>query len=325
MRAVQVVARGQAEFVEIAEPELQPGHALIRTSHLSLCGSDIRMLHYAADASYPFPPGTSGHEMVGIVEAIGAGDSPCAVGDRVLSLAPGHKAMCECYLAPFEHVIALPSSQPMDVLLQAQQLGTVLYASQRLPNVAGMNVAVIGQGSAGLWFNFHLRRLGAKKIVALDREQFRLNRSESFGANHVVNNAVADPCSALREYFDGEHADVVVEAAGEIDSINLAIALVRKFGEILFFGCPRAQTLPLNFDQLFHKCCRATTIVDASAEPGLTSMRQAVDLIARGEADAASLITHHVGFDDVIEAYQMHHARADGAVKIVVEMPGAVS
>ena len=113
--------------------------------------------------------------------------------------------------------------------------------------------------------------------------------------------------------------------AGEIDSINLAIGLVRRFGEILFFGCPRAQTIPLNFDQLFHKCCRATTIVDASAEPGLTSMRQAVDLIASGEADAASLITHRVGFDDVIEAYEMHHARADGAVKIVVEMPGAVS
>lgn len=325
MKAVQVVARGRAEFVEIAEPELQPGHALIRTSHLSLCGSDVRMLHYAAETSYPFPPGTTGHEMVGVVEGVGAGNPPCAVGDRVLALAPGHQAMCERYLAPFEHVVPLPGGLPMEVLLQAQQLGTVLYALRRLPDVAGRNVVVIGQGSAGLWFNFQLRRLGARQVVALDIEQFRLTRSESFGATHVINNAVIDPQSALRERFDGELADIVIEAAGETESINLAIDLVKKFGEILFFGCPRAQTFPLNFDRLFHKCCRATTIVGASSEPGITSMHNAVELVSSGEADAASLITHRVGFGDVIEAYEMHHKRADGAVKIVVEMPGAVT
>ena len=193
MRAVQVVARGQAEFVEMAEPDLQPGHVLIRTSHLSLCGSDIQMLHYAAEASYPFPPGTTGHEMVGVVEAVGDGASPFAVGDRVLALAPGHLAMCECFLAPFEHVVPLPNGLTMEILLQAQQLGTVLYASRRLPDITGKNVAVIGQGSAGLWFNFHLRRLGAKRVVAIDIEQFRLARSKAFGATHVINNSEADP------------------------------------------------------------------------------------------------------------------------------------
>jgi D-arabinose 1-dehydrogenase-like Zn-dependent alcohol dehydrogenase len=57
MRAVQVVFRGHAEFVELPKPEVKPGHVLVRTSLLSLCGSDIHMLHYAADEKYPFPPG----------------------------------------------------------------------------------------------------------------------------------------------------------------------------------------------------------------------------------------------------------------------------
>ena len=78
--------------------------------------------------------------------------SPWVTG--VLSLAPGHTAMSECYLAPIEHVVPLPGGMPMEVLVQAQQLGTVLYASRRLPDVEGRNVAVIGQGSAGLWFRF---------------------------------------------------------------------------------------------------------------------------------------------------------------------------
>lgn len=325
MKAVQVVARGQAQFVEVPNPELRPGHVLIRTSHLSLCGSDVQMLHFAADGAYPFPSGTTGHEMVGVVEAVGEGDCAFAVGDRVLALAPGHRAMCECYLAPFEHVVPLPNHVPMEILLQSQQLGTVIYASQQLPDVAGKNVAVIGQGSAGLWFNFHLRQLGARRVVALDREAFRLDRSRAFGATDVINNARDNAQASLEQEFHGELADIVIEAAGEVASINLAIELVRKHGDILYFGYPRAQSFDFNFDGWYHKCCRATTIVGASNEPGLASMQRAVELVASGKANAADLITHRVAFADVIEAYETHRTRADGCVKIVIEMPGAVS
>ncbi len=323
MKSVQVVARGEAQFIEVAQPEVQPGHVLIRCCYLSLCGSDIQMLHYASDDAYPFPPGTSGHEMVGIIEAVGDASSGYSVGDRVLSLAPGHKAMCEYYVAPYEHLVPLPDNAPPEILLQAQQLGTVIYASKRIPNIVGKNVVVIGQGSAGLWFNFHLRRLGAKKVVALDIEDFRLERSIAFGADTAANNASSDPAQTVRDAFDGELADLVVEAAGEVDAINLSVELVKKYGEILFFGYPRAQTFAFNFDQLYHKCCRAQTIVGASNEPNLDSMRMAVDLVARGIADAKSLITHQVPFSETINAYEQHRTRSDGAVKIVIEMPSA--
>ena len=324
MKAVQVVARGQAEFVDVPEPTVRSGHVLVRTSYLSLCGSDIQMLHYAADDSYPFPVGTSGHEMVGIIEAVGDADSQFKVGDAVLALAPGHRAMCECYLAPYEHLVPLPvGKKPLEVMLQAQQLGTVLYASRCLPNLVGKNVVVIGQGSAGLWFNFQLRGMGAKQVVALDIEDFRLERSQSFGATMAVNNAKQEPVEATRDAFAGELADLVVEAAGETDAINLSIDLVRKFGDILFFGYPRAQTFPVNFDRLYHKCCRATTIVGANDEPNLTSMSLALALINSDIVDAECLITHRMHFSETIEAYEMHKMRHDGAVKIVLEMPGA--
>lgn len=324
MKSIQVVARGKAQFIDTDKPAAAPGHVLVRTSHLSLCGSDIQMLHHAADHSYPFPPGTTGHEMVGTIESVGDAASPFSVGQRVLALAPGHRAMCEHYVAPYSEVIPLPDGIPIDVLLQAQQLGTVLYASQRLPNLVGKNVAVIGQGSAGLWFNFHLRRMGAKRLVAIDLEKFRLERSIPFGATHVVNNSVDDPSEAITEIFEGQLADVVVEAAGEIDSINLAVDLVKQYGDILYFGYPRSQVVPFHFDRLFHKCCRATTIVGAACEHNQESTRTAIELVASGEADAMSLITHRVKFDQAIEAYEMHRTRSDNAVKIVIEMPGAV-
>ncbi|MCA9212246.1 MAG: zinc-binding dehydrogenase [Planctomycetales bacterium] len=323
MKSVQVVARGKAEFVDVPKPEVAPGKIVIRTAYLALCGSDIQMLHYAAESSYPFPPGTTGHEIVGYVEAVGDADSEFKVGDRVLSLAPGHLAMCEWFLADANLVVPLPDNQPMEVLLQAQQLGTVIYGSQYMPPVEGKTVAVIGQGSAGLWFNFHMKRLGAKKVIALDIEQFRLELSEKFGADHAFNNSTTDPMETIRGFNDGELADVVVEAAGEVESINLAIDLVKKYGNILYFGYPRDQTFMYNFNGLYHKCCHASTIVGASNEPNLTSLRAAIDLVASGEAMAADLITHRVKFSETIDAYEMHRTRADGAVKIVIEMPGA--
>ena len=324
MKAIQVISRGQAKFVDVEEPNVAPGHAVIRTSHLSLCGSDIQMLHYAAEESYPFPPGTTGHEMVGVVEQVGDASCSLRVGDRVLCLAPGHRAFCELYLAPVEHLVPLPSGKPMDILLQAQQLGTVIYALKHISDVRDKSVAVIGQGSAGLWFNFCLKRAGANRVVAMDVDNNRLERSKVYGADFAFNNAEDDPASTLQSQFGGQLPDLVVEAAGEVDSINLSTELVRKFGDILFFGYPRAQEFSFRFDELYHKCCRATTIVGASNEPGVKSMHEAVQLVANGEACAESLITHRVSFDNAIDAYEMHRTRADGAVKIVVAMPGAV-
>ena len=321
MKAVQVVARGKAAFVDVDVPVLRPGHALVRTRRLSLCGSDIRMLHYAPDAAYPFPPGTTGHEMVGVVEAIDAPGSPIQVGDTVLALSPSHQAMAEFFLAPIGHVIPLPAGIPIEHLLQAQQLGTVLFACQRLPCLIGATVAVIGQGSAGLFFDFQLRQMGARQVIALDVESFRLERSKAFGATHTIHNAAVDPVERIREITGGELADVVVEAAGEVSAINLAIDLVRQNGDILYFGYPRQVTIPFNFDLLFHSCVRAQAVVGATVEPNQPSTRMAVDLIANGRIDVSPLITHRFPFADVLDAYELHRTRGDKCVKIVIEMP----
>ncbi|MBX3420899.1 MAG: zinc-binding dehydrogenase [Pirellulaceae bacterium] len=318
------MARGRAEFIQAPQPQARPGFVVVRTSHVSLCGSDIRMLHFAPPSSYPFPPGTTGHEMVGVVHEVANDDSPFSVGDRVLALAPEHQAMCEYYLAPEHLVIPLPQGKPLEVLLQAQQLGTVMYAAQRLPNVMGRSVAILGQGSAGLWFNFILRRMGAAQVIALDADPHRLKYSQRFGATHQINNAQTDPVERLHEILGGHLPDIVVEAAGETQSINLSLELVKKFGQILFFGYPRCQHMDFNFELFFHKCCQATTIVGATEEDNQASSRQAIELINQDSSLAELLITHRLSFDDVLTAYDMHRTRADHCLKIVIEMPSAV-
>jgi len=336
MQCVQVVARGKAEFVEAARPEMRPGHVLVRPTHLSLCGSDIRMLHFAPEAAYPFPPGTTGHEVVGTVVALEEPDAELAIGDDVLALAPGHEAMAEYYLAPRRFVLPLPQGHPPEVLLQAQQLGTVLYAAQRLPNLVGKSVAVIGQGSAGLWFNHVVRRLGARQVVAIDQDPNRLLRSVDFGATatvlvHPPSGAEGQPCriqsvaapDAAEPVIadpDAWQADLVIEAAGTAAAVNLAFRKVKRFGQVMLFGVPQGQFFSIDMESFFFKCCQATTIVGASEEPDQASTRMALQWIAQEPGLAASMITHRLPFSDVLQAYEMHRLRSDGCLKIVIQL-----
>jgi L-iditol 2-dehydrogenase len=324
MRATRVLAPGKIEIVETPKPALRPGHVLVRTKQVSLCGSDYHSIYFAPPAAYPLPPGVSGHEMVGVVEAVDAPGSALRPGDVALTLVPNNQAMAEYSLAKEEHVLVLPNGKPLDHLLQAQQLGTILYAAKHLPaSVVDKNVVVIGQGSAGLWWNWMLRRFGAHRVISVDLQAHRLAVSKAYGATHTVHNATVDAVEAVREILRGDLPDVVVEAAGEADTIRMAVAMVKKHGAILFFGVPRLETLEFPFMEYFRKTALARTIVGALTDPGHSCTRLAIDLIARGEANVGPMLTHHFSFDQVLDAYELQCTRDEGAIKIVVDMPAA--
>jgi threonine dehydrogenase-like Zn-dependent dehydrogenase len=322
MQAVQCIAAGAPRFIEAPKPELKPGYALVKTRLVSLCGSDVHMVYYEPPERYPFPRGTSGHEMIGVVEAVAGPGGDLKPGDIALTMAPYHTAMAEYFLAPVEHVLVLPPGKPQEHLLMAQQLGTVIFASQRLPSLINKDVAIIGLGSAGLFFAAMCRRLGAARVIALDIVAHRAAVAPRFGATHALCNATDDAVQAVAEITGGQMADVVIEAAGEERSINLAPALVKTYGHILFFGIPRAYGFAFDYEMFFRKYCTTTSIAGAAFEPGLKSTRAALDLVASGAIDVSPLLTHRLPFDRVQEGYQLARDRNDGAVKIVIEMPG---
>ena len=324
MKAVQIVARGQCAFVEAPKPTMQPGSAIVKTLRLSLCGSDIRHIHYLPDDRYPSPIGETGHEMVGVVEAIDPSfdEGTVKAGDIVLCLAPDHRAMQEYYRAPIDRLLPFPAGTPLENAVQAQQFGTVLYAAKSLPDLRGKTAAVIGQGSAGLWFNFALKQRGAAKIIALDLKAYRLAYSKTYGATDTLHNADIPTADALRELNGGDPPDVVIEAAGEEASIRLAIEVVRENGFVLYFGVPRFETMDFPIFEYFWKSLTACSNVGTIKEPNHASTRQALQWISDGTVPVADMITHTFKFADVIEAYELHRLQDEGAVKIVIDMEG---
>ena len=321
MKAVQIFERGRAEFVELPMPEVPEGCALIRPKLLSLCASDVHMLHYSDDHEYPLPPGVSGHELVGVVEQINGNHDEVQVGDLTLTIVPALDGMAEYFVAPFKDVLPVPDGVAPEHLAQAQQLGTVIYACNALPNLQGQNVAVVGQGSAGLWFNFMLKRLGARTIVALDLLDHRLALSKQFGATYTINNSKEDAATALKNVLGGELPDVVIEAVGEDDTINLCIELCKQDGFMLQFGVPHSKTFAVDYYEMFRKCLTLKSVVGAASEPNHQATRTALKMIARGDVDVAPILTHRFPFEQVIEAYELQRVRTDGAVKILIDMP----
>ena len=322
MKAVQIVARGQCQFVDTPKPTLHPGTAIVKTLRLSLCGSDVRHIHYLPDDRYPSPIGETGHEMVGVVEAIDPPNGAVQPGDRVLCLAPDHRAMQEYYRAPIDRLLPIAPGTPLEQAVQAQQFGTVLFAAKFLPDLRGKTVAIIGQGSAGLWFNFALKRRGAAKIITIDLKAYRLAYSQGYGATHTIHNADIDTADALREINGGQLPDVVIEAAGEEASIRLAIEIVRDNGFILNFGVPRFETMDFPIFDFFWKSLTARSNVGTIQEPNHASTRQALKWISDGTVAVAPMITHTFKFEDVFEAYELHRIQDEGAVKIVIDMEG---
>ena len=150
MKAVQIVARGKTEFIDIPKPELQDGHAIIKTQRISLCGSDIRYIHYLPEHRYPCLPGTTGHEMVGVITEIGDNDAGLQVGDRVLALAPNHAAMADYYLAEIDNLLKLDDLVSLEHAVQAQQIRHSHVCGERTPRCYRQNRCRDWSGVGGI-------------------------------------------------------------------------------------------------------------------------------------------------------------------------------
>ena len=321
MKALQIFAPNDAQFVDIPKPTPKPGQALIRPVTLSLCASDIWAWQHAPADNYPLSPGSSGHEIVGIIEEIN-GDLPgFEIGDMTLVIHPALLGMAEYFVADFRNVLPFPAGLPPEHVVQAQQLGTVIYACKQLPNIIGKSVAVIGQGSAGLWWNTMLKRLGARHVIGIDLQAHRVKAGLQFGATHTIHNKSAEPVPSIKEILNGALPDLVVEAAGLNDAINLAFNIVKQDGFVLQFGVPHEQRFIIDYYTQFRKCITLKHIVGAASEPEHASTLEALHLISSGAVDVSPVITHHFPFDQVLQAYDLQRTYDEGAIKIIIDMP----
>jgi L-iditol 2-dehydrogenase len=321
-RAGQLIAPGRMAFVVVPVEPLRDGDLLVRSRYASICGSDLHVVNHGVD-THPalWVPGYPGHEGVGeVLESRADGFAP---GDAVLLVPPVPESRCfaERQRVRASSAIRLEGSlPPLDQVLMAQQLGTVVFAARQHPwDVAGRTVAVMGQGSAGLFWAWWLKRAGAARVIVSDLSPARLAVSARFGADVLVDARTDDLSTAVMDLTAGEGADFVVEAVGRRETLLQSVGLCRTGGQLFWFGLPDTDDpVSIDFRLFFRRKLTAFSTFGAQTEPGLVSFRLALEFIRRGDIDVRPLLTHVLPVEDIDRAFRLADTREDGALKVTV-------
>lgn len=322
MRAARVVGLGEmvCEQADVRPPE--EGELVVRTELAAICGSDLHLVFMGVNLiTGGALPGYPGHEGIGTV--VESRHPDFGKGERVLT-APGlghFHCFADFQTIPAAYCVKVPADLPAGELLMAQQLGTVIFALRQRPrDVVGKNVMVVGQGSAGMFFAYLLKRAGAAKVITTDLSEARLDMGRRISGADVAlqagREAVGD---AVLDHTGGEGVDYLVEAVGRSETQLEAVGYMRPRGDILYFGLPdTSQPIQFNYEQFFRKALSASSTYGAQEEYNLASFQLAVDLIVRREIDLSKMVSHTFPIEKINDAMHEANARPPTTLKVAL-------
>jgi 2-desacetyl-2-hydroxyethyl bacteriochlorophyllide A dehydrogenase len=178
---------------------------------------------------YPFRPGYS---MAARVVAVGGGVSGLKEGDRVAAWAShqGH------FRAAPEHLYPIPDSVSDEDATWMCLATTTQMGVRRAEHTMGESVGVVGLGMLGQLVVQYLTLSGARKIIAIDPVQRRLDMARAHGATHALATDANGARGAIRDITNGHMLDVVYDITGHAAVLASCVPLLRKLGRIVLLG-----------------------------------------------------------------------------------------
>ena len=317
MKVGRLVAPHTIGIENVSDPVPSDNEVLINLKSLSICGSDMR--HFRAvlpEENYPLAIGKPSHECAGII--IESRSKAFNIGQRVIVLPIDQNGLSELVVSSANRIIALPDEGDLSTLVMCQPVGTVLYACERIGSVVGKTIVVLGVGAIGLVFCHLLSMFGAKYVISIDPINFRLDKSMEIGATHSFDPIQDNVITEIAKLTKGKMADIVVEAAGTPETINLSIDLVKKEGTIVLFGLTQEPVIPLEHYKLTRKYPIVMPTVSHATDDPTEFIKKAVNLVEQNRLDISWLVTHQFNFGEVQQAYDMYEQRSNGVIKVVI-------
>ncbi|MDY7031548.1 MAG: zinc-dependent dehydrogenase [Thermodesulfobacteriota bacterium] len=339
MQVAMYYSNRDIRIEEMQVPEIGPEELLIRVEASGICGSDVMEWYRIHKV-----PLVLGHEIAGVVEQVGDGIKHFREGDRV-SVAhhvpcntchyclSGRHTVCDTLRGTnfdpggFAQYLRLPSINvdrgvyilPDQVTFEqgtfTEPLACVLRAQERAQIQPGQSVLIIGCGISGLLHLELARALGAGRLMATDRVQYRLDMAEDFGAECTIH-ADDDVPSRLREANDGRLADRVIVCTGAEKAIHQALDSIDRGGIVLFFApTDPGVTIPISIGELFFKNDVTLTTSYAGSPMDYTA---ALKLIQAGRVRVSDMITHRLSLAETPVGFQLV-AQAEDSMKVIIK------
>jgi L-idonate 5-dehydrogenase len=329
MRSVVCHSAKDLRLEAIELPALGAQQILVNVAYGGICGSDLHYYQHGGFGTVRIKePMALGHEVSGVVAAMGAQVSGFKIGQRI-AISPSRPCgQCKfCHLGqqnhclnmrfygsamPFPHIQGAFSEQLMIDASQAyavadhlslseaalaEPLSVGLHAIQRAGGVLGKKVLVTGCGPIGSLLIGALRRAGAAWIVAADIADLPLQCAKKMGADQTIN--LKTDAAALEPYkADKGQFEAVFEASGSEAALLTALDVIAPRGTLITVGLGGEISLPMN--KIVSKEVELRGTFRFHAE-----FATAVQFLNEGLIDGKPVITRIVPFAQALDAFEL--------------------
>lgn len=342
MKAYTYINKGEFALIDKPKPTIiEPTDAIVRVTLGSICSSDLHIKHGSVPRAVPGI--TVGHEMVGIVEQLGAEVKGVNVGDRVTvnvetfcgkcfyckhgyvnnctSPHGGWALGCRIDGGQTEYVRVPLAEQGLNripdsvsdeqALFVGDVLATGFWATRISEITEDDTVLIIGAGPTGICTLLCVMLKQPKRIIVCEQSEERRN----FVKQHYPNVLLTTPDECedfVKNNSDHGGADRVLEVAGGKDTFQLAWRTARPNAIVTVVALyNEAQTLPLP-DMYGKNLTFKTGGVDGC------DCEEVLQLIEEGKIDTTPLITHRFPLSRIAEAYSLFENKEDGVIKVAI-------
>jgi len=342
MQALVIHAPGDLRVEEIETAALGAGQLQVRVRCGGICGSDLHYYQHGGFGTVRIQqPMVLGHEVAGVIEAVGAGVTDFRPGERI-AISPSRPCglcrFCQQGLqnhcldmryygsamrnphvqGAFRQQIVVETHQAHKLAdsvsdgegSMAEPLSVALHAVRRAGPLLGQRVLVTGCGPIGALAIIAARRAGAAHIVATDVGTLTLDKALKVGADEVVNVA-EEPAGLARFAKDKGSFDVLLEASGNPRALVGAFDVLRPRGIIVQLGLAGGEIqLPIN-----------TIVAKEFDLRGAFRFHEefavAVELLNKGLVDVKPLISATLSYRDSARAFALAADRSQ-AMKVLL-------
>jgi L-iditol 2-dehydrogenase len=316
MRSALMTAPYTIDWHELELPDPRADEVLVRVEQCGVCASELGLWVGREPDDLP---AEIGHEIAGVVEAVGPEATTIAVGDSVVVWVAEGGGFGERLLARERHCVRVAPGLAFPAV--AEPLACIVNTVELAEPALGDDVAIVGAGFMGNLVQLVSALKGPRSITVADIRPDALARAAQMGATRVVDTRSESLADALREVTGGRGADVAYEVTGIQAGIDLAGAVMRMGGKLGIVGYHQGgpRTVPLG--DWNRMALRLVNGHFRDVDTIMRGMRTGMRLVETSALDVAPLMTHTYPLDRVADAFADAVARPEGFAKAVVE-PG---
>ncbi|MBN2089910.1 alcohol dehydrogenase catalytic domain-containing protein [candidate division KSB1 bacterium] len=347
MKAIFLTGLRRLEIGETRKPQLkQANDILIKIKSVGVCGSDIHYFKHGQIGRQVIQfPYIVGHECSGEIEAAGNGVTRFKPGDRVVidpaiscldcrqcqagryhtcknlrflgtpasKTSIGLEGCLQEYIVMPEHsVFKLPDEYDFEDGALFEPLTIGYYSLQKSEAKHNQTMVILGTGPIGLSVLLAGKFLNLKSSFTTDLIPERIQTAKMLGSTASFNSNMVNSVDEILK-LEPDGVDYVFECAGQQETIDQGITLLKPGGTLVLIGIPSFQRISGDIDLLRRKEIRIQNIRRQNA-----CTESAIQAFQNQPVNFNLLKTHHFTPNQAQEAFQLVKNYQDGVIKAFI-------